>query len=232
MIHTDDFAFIHFMKTGGMSLTRYLVNVADGPVHAFSEPKSHPQTHAMATAPDSAAKLTCLSGPRHANVARAVDLIHENGLTMPPWAFVMIRHPVDLMLSLYKHLQKPHVWTHRGMTRDTLRGQVKVAMENDFADFARQSRFYALDDDGAAAFFDPSGFDRLDVVPLQRINEYLALRFGQCRNFADVSLSHQNQSHGGQRPDDIDPDTRAHICKTYPQLLATYESASAAQWQA
>ena len=109
MIHTDDFAFIHFMKTGGMSVTRYLVNVADTPVHAFSELKSHPHTQGMAITPESAAKLTCVAGPRHADVPTAVKLIQDNGLTMPPVAFAMIRHPVDLMLSLYKHLQKPHV---------------------------------------------------------------------------------------------------------------------------
>lgn len=234
MIHTDSIAFIHFMKTGGMSMTRYLINVADGPVHAFSDRTSHAHTRKMPLSADSAARLTCVDGPRHADMATALRLIRDNGLILPPRAVVMIRHPVDLMLSFYKHLQKPHVWTQRGMTRDTLRGQVKVAVQNSFADFARQVRFYGLDDAGAAAYFQQpgpeAGFETRDIVPLAQIDAYLAVRFGQCRNYPHVRLGHQNRSRGGQHPDAVDADTRAYICRSYPQLRDIYEMACATRW--
>lgn len=229
MICSEKFAFIHCQKTGGMSMTRYLVNVTDEPVTVFSHEKSHVQTRNMAVTPDRAEKLTCLSGERHEPPAQAIETLKRCNLPVPPWAFVMIRHPADLMMSFYKNLQKPRVWQHRGMTRKTVTGHVKLALENPFAEFCEKVRFYGRDDDQLAAFFEPHGFGRLDVVPLERISEFLEIRFGRNRNFAGIDLGHQNKSKSGTKA--MDPQVRAMICDTYPRLLATYEQACAARWQ-
>lgn len=231
MIHTDSIAFIHFMKTGGMSMTRHLINITDEPVTLFADPASFPSSFKMAQSPDRRDKLTCLSGRRHATLTEATELMRSAGLKVPPRAFVMIRHPVDLLLSFYKHLQKPKVWAHRGMTADTLKGYPKIATERPFREFVQRIRFYGLDDDGVMDYFDTSVFDQLDVVPLDRVESYLQHRFGRNRNFQGVALPHQNRSDGGQSADQVDPRLHDRICDTYPRLLAAYETALTTHWQ-
>lgn len=230
MLHTKDFAFIHFQKTGGMSMTRYLINAVDDPVTVFLAEKGIASTRRMPISEDRAAKLTCLVGNRHDAPALAIQAMQKHDLVVPPWAFVMIRHPVDLMLSYYKHIRKPRVWKHRGMSQDKMSGHVRYAMEHPFDAFARKIRFYGKPDDQLVKFFKPSGFGRLDVVPLERISEFLDLRFGDQKNFAGVELEHHNKSDEPRKVSEIDPDTRAYIRSIYPQTEAIYEAAMTTTW--
>ena len=230
MILTPDFAFIHCEKTGGMSMTRYLVNAIDAPVSVVASAKSRQKTQKLCTTPERAAKVTSIDGPRHGKPADALRLIEDHGLPRPDWAFVMIRHPVDLMLSYYKHIRKPHVWKRRGLDPDNLTGHVKMAVDSDFDTFVRKAKFYAHDDDRLMQFFEPAGFSRLDVVPLERVVEYIDLRFSGQTNAQDTELEHRNKSKDPRRANDIDPETRAFIRQTYPRTEATYEAALEARW--
>lgn len=230
MICTERFAFIHVPKTGGMSVTRYLINAVDEPVAVFALERGRQHALDMATTPDRAQKLRFVAGKRHETPAEAVAAIRGADLPVPPWAFAVIRHPVDLMLSYYKHMRKPWIWKQRGMDADSLTGDVKLAMEADFGAFCRETGFYALDDAGLARFYEPAGFDRLDIVPLNRLPDYLALKFSGQGNATGATLEHRNKSRGGMAPDTVPEETRALIATRYPTILRLYEEAAEATW--
>jgi hypothetical protein len=230
MIYSPNIVFIHFQKTGGMSVTSHLINILDDPVTLIAWERSHAATRKSALTPERRDKLTCIVGERHAKPADAFEIMAANDLPPPDRAFVMIRHPVELMLSYYKHLRKPRVWAHRGMTEDTLVGHVRVAVQQNFGQFIKKVRFYGQSDEDLARFFDPAGFKTLDVVPLHRIDEYLELRFGDNKNFPGVKMPHNNGSKGGRTLDSIPDKVKQQICETYPNLLKIYEDACNASW--
>lgn len=228
MLHTDKFVFIHVEKTGGMSMTRFLINAVDDPVTVFVPERAHDHAREMATTPEAAAKLTVLTGARHEKPWKAIQTLKEHNLSRPPFAFSVIRHPVDMMLSYYKHVQKAPVLERRGLTPDTLRHAPKVAAENSFDDFCRKVLFYNMRDEQLLNFYRKAGFNRLDVVPLSRIGDYLTLRFSDHKNFDLAKLEHRNRSKDGRKSDDLDPATVQHIKDTYPQTVALYEAAAEA----
>lgn len=232
MIYTKSTAFIHFQKTGGMSMTRHLVNILDEPVTIIADTPSHATAlKNMPLTEDRRAKLTCVEGPRHAKPGEALEIFDQHGWTRPRQGFVVIRPPVDLMLSYYKHLRKPRIWEHRGMTADSLTGHVRIAMENNFAQFCLEVPFYGETDAELAGFFDPEGFEQFDVVPMHRVQEHLAARFGHNRNFAGVEMPHQNRSSNERSVDSIPANIQQRIIDAHPRLMQIYEEACAAQWQ-
>jgi len=232
MLYTKDFVFIHVEKTGGMSMTRFLINAIDDPVTVFVPDRGRDHALKMPASPEAAAKLTCHTGTRHEKPPAALALLDKHGLTVPGFAFAVIRDPVDLMHSYYKHLQKPKVWKRRGMDANTLKRAPKLAMELPFAEFAREALFYNMDDDKLMTFYEPAGFDRLDVVPLKRINEYLTLRFGHHAAFDLAKMEHRNSSKYDKDKDRPDAETIAHIRATYPRVQTAYEAAMAQEsWE-
>jgi hypothetical protein len=225
MLCTESIAFIHVQKTGGMSVTRFLVNAIDDPVTVFVPEQALDHARRMAETPAAAAKLTCQIGTRHEDPEQAATLIERHALEKPRLAFSVIRSPVELMLSYYKHMRKPRVWRRRGMSEKSLTGAPKLAMEYDFDTFCRKVLFYNKTDAQLLRYFQPRGFEKLDVVPLSRLNEYLQLRFGHHANFDADKLEHRNKSQDTRQAEDVRPETISHIETTYPKVLHAYKTA-------
>lgn len=223
MLCTENFAFIHVPKTGGMSVTRFLINAINDPITVFVPKSALEHTRQLADTDRAASKLTCRIGERHENPAQALRLIEKHGLTKPPLAFSVIRHPVDLMLSYYKHMRKPRVWRIRGMSRSDLWGAPKLAMENDFDSFCKKALFYQKTDEELLSYFEPSSFKTLDVVPIERLNEYFSLRLSNQLNFDRSNLEHRNKSDDARTHEDLSRDTIAHIERTYSSVLKAYQ---------
>jgi len=222
MLCTESFAFIHVPKTGGMSVTRFLINAVDEPVSVFGREPGRQQCFDMAISPDRAEKLNYFAGNRHATPAECIAMIREEGLPVPSWGFCVIRHPVDLMIFYYKHMRKPWVWKLRGLDRDSLTGDLKNAVENNFRDFCSLSLFYGRDDHQLSEFYDPKPIGRLDIVPLNGISNYMKSSFGDSRNFFETELEHRNKSSEDWGRKDVDEETQALICSRYPSILKLY----------
>jgi len=228
MLYTKDFAFIHVQKTGGMSMTRFLVNAIDDPVTVFVPDRARDHALRMPATPEAAAKLTCHTGTRHEKPAAALALLDKHGLEIPPFAFAVIRDPADLMLSYYKHIQKPRVRQRRMTDGDAGSKKVlRAARQLPFDAFAREHLFYNMEDETLIRFYEREAFPRLDVVPLKRVSEYLTARFSHHAGFDLAKLEHRNKSKYDKTADQPDPDTVAHIKATYPKVQALYEEAMA-----
>lgn len=223
MIYNPEVAFIHVPKTGGMSMTRFLVNALDGPVTVVAPANAYEHSLALAETPQAAAKVMHVNGRRHETCPQAIELMEAQKWRKPPCAFAMIRHPVDLMLSYYKHMRKPHIWKLRGLSRETLRGPPKTAMEETFDDFCRQELFYCMSDETLLDYYRSSMFDRFDIVPLNDIIEYVELRFSHHAAYAAGKLGHYNRSREKLFVDDISDATVRYIIATYPGLTTLYE---------
>jgi len=225
MLCTESFVFIHVPKTGGMSVTRFLINATDEPVSVFGRERGRQHCFDMAITPDRAEKLNYVAGNRHATPAKGIKMIREMGLPVPSWGFCVIRHPIDLMISYYKHMRKPWVWKSRGLDRDSLTGDLKNAVEKDFSHFCSRSLFYGHDDHELSEFYDSNPIDRLDIVPLNRISSYLQVSFGDSRNFSEAELEHRNKSSEDWGRKDVDEKSQALICSRYPSILKLYQDA-------
>jgi hypothetical protein len=232
MIHTDEAVFIHVPKTGGMSVTSFLINALDIPVTVFAFARAEAHTRKQTETPFAAGKLRFVAGRRHAPCDVAARDVAAAGLAMPPLAFSVVREPVSLMVSYYKYMRTPKVWKQRGMEPDSLTGAPKLAMEEDFEGFLRKVDFYGMTDDQIADYYRPHGFARLDIVALEHLGPYLEHRFGHHRAFDIAELKQRNTSRGAGIEVEVTPEARAVIAAKYPRMAETHARALERPWAA
>lgn len=194
MIYTQDFLFIHVPKTAGMSITRFLVNALDGPVTLVAPDKVREHSLRSAATERARSKLELLHGTRHETPSEAIELLSENGISLPAHGFAIIRHPLDLMASYYMHMRKPHVWKRRGLKPEDLTGHPKLAYELSFSDFVHAADFYNRNDEAVASYYDTTGFSTFDIVPLKAISAYLNKLVEGNAAAKTTELEHRNVS--------------------------------------
>ena len=231
MLYTEEAVFIHVPKTGGMSITRFLVNALDLPVTVFAAPRAAEHTRNLAASVEALDKLAFVEGRRHAPCPVAVEEIRAAGLPLPQFAFSIVREPVSLMVSYYKHMQKPHVWKLRGQEAGQLKGAPKLAVEGDFDAFVRGAEFYNMTDAQIADYYRPGGFPRLDIVALEHLNDYLRHRFGHHAAFDLAKMERRNTSKAVKAKVEITDETRAFVAEKYPRLTETYRRALDRGWE-
>lgn len=231
MIYCEEAVFIHVPKTGGMSVTRFLVNALDCPVTVFAAAQAEGHARGMAATPEAAAKLTFVVGRRHAVCPVAAQEIEAAGLPLPPRAFSIAREPVDLMMSYYKYMHRPQVWRQRGMEEGNLKGAPKIALESTFDEFVRQVDFYGMTDRDLMRYYRPDRFGRLDIVALPHLNDYLTHRFGHHRAFDLEKMEHRNTTKTVKVEAAASDATRAYIAtERYPLLTEVWETALRREW--
>src|SRR5215211_8547984 len=123
MIFCRELLFLHVPKTGGMSVSEYLVRVLPPPVYY-----TRPDGHGLLTVPEGVVEM---SGKRHETLAQACDVVAAHGFRLPEFRAILatIRNPYDLEVSRYTHLQQPY---------SVNRGRIwAAAMNEDFPTFAR-----------------------------------------------------------------------------------------------
>lgn len=101
MIFCKDILFIHVPKTGGMSLTKYLLEVLPRPVY-YAHPEGDKRT-----ADNS---IVQIPGLRHETLEEAEKAVREYGFELSkfPLILAVLRNPYSLEVSRYAYLQKGH----------------------------------------------------------------------------------------------------------------------------
>lgn len=228
MLHSRDFAFIHVPKTGGMSVTRFLINAVEAPVTVFAPANAEAHCHAMAETPQALEKLSYVHGKRHETCEEACAQIEGHGLPVPPHAFSVVRHPFDLMLSYYKHMRKPWIWKQRGMSANTLRDAPKLAMELDFEEFCDACAFYDMTDEDLTRYYCTACFETFEIVPMERLSSYLSLRLPGIATLVPATLERKNASIESIHLDGRAEAMRQRLALAYPQIAEIHARAMAA----
>ncbi|NPD47856.1 hypothetical protein [Lentimicrobium sp. S6] len=100
MVYNNEVLFIHLGKTGGMSVTNYLCNVLKPPViHVISEE--------VTESTKQAGYEIHHSWKRHANLVEASSYFKKIGIKLSDFKLIIcvVRNPIDLDFSYYKHLR-------------------------------------------------------------------------------------------------------------------------------
>jgi hypothetical protein len=125
MLFDDRFLFLHTPKTGGMSVTRFLIDNAPGRFTLSVPPHVKPPAGA-----------TVIAGTRHERLRQAASRLAALGRKLDDFDAVVaiMRNPYDIEVSHYFYKQLGHPWD-RGRAQD-------LALARDFLAFAREAPFY------------------------------------------------------------------------------------------
>jgi hypothetical protein len=186
MVFSKELLFIHVPKTGGMSVSDYLLSILGPPIYQVRPP------HGEVARGSGVVEIL---GNRHLGLSEAARVVSEHGFEIRrfPLILVVIRNPYSLEVSRYAYLQTGHPW-------DAGRNQ-ELALTSNFETFAIHSDVH----EGSAPL---ESYFQLDgaIPPNMRIIRFENLAAG-IRNVlkdigmkSDLDLPHHNQSlHGDFR---------------------------------
>lgn len=140
MLISDDVLFLHVPKTGGLSITDFLLNNLKGSL-AFSRGlNADPSKVKRYGFDDVAERVTTFRGRRHETMKQAIEILEAQGRTLSDFKCIIavIRNPYDLEVSHYEHMRKPHVVKRRGAHAQP----VKAAAGGDFGHFVAHAPFF------------------------------------------------------------------------------------------
>jgi SAM-dependent methyltransferase len=125
MIFTKDILFLHVPKTGGMSVTSYLLEILPPPVY-YTRPELDE---------DFARRqgIIQMLGGRHESLPEAADQLPRYGFSLSDFKLILavLRNPYDLEVSRYHYLRAGHPWDYGPNQR--------LALTRDFTAFAVNS---------------------------------------------------------------------------------------------
>ena len=131
MVFNDEVLFLHLGKTGGTSVSWLLCNTLQPPVINVVQ-----KGVLKAIKPQGYEFL--LEGDRHASLPEAQSILEKYGMELSDFKLilVMVRNPVDLEFSLYRHSRK-----QKAILRGNASGNIRIKMRiadarGSFEDFA------------------------------------------------------------------------------------------------
>ena len=191
MIIGENFIFNHTPKCGGMSVTRWILNNVDGPLTVVVPENTFEHTREMVRFDDVLSRLTLINGKRHETLPETKHTLEALGRKEPEFVISIIRDPYALLRSYFYYLQQPHiVKRHAGKFP-----RQRAAIESGFEGFCKTCKFFGYDENEVIDFFHaPSAFDRVDLVPLQHVSDYLTSRFSSHQNFGRAPLETRNKT--------------------------------------
>lgn len=134
MVFNHEVLFLHLGKTGGTSVSWLLCNTLKPPVFNVFEhanlKQARPQGYEF-----------LLEGKRHANLPEAKALLEQYGMETEnlKLILIMVRNPVDLELSHYRHLRKDKVIKRARPDASNKLMERVIAAKGSFDDFVRRN---------------------------------------------------------------------------------------------
>ena len=174
-----------------MSVTRWILNNVDGPLIVVVPENAFEHTREMVRFDDVLSRLTLINGKRHETLPETKQTLEALGRKEPEFVISIIRDPYALLRSYFYYLQQPHiVKRHAGKFP-----RQRAAIESGFEGFCKTCKFFGYDENEVIDFFHaPSAFDRVDLVPLQHVSDYLTSRFSSHQNFGRAPLETRNKT--------------------------------------
>jgi hypothetical protein len=138
VIFSKDLLFIHVPKTGGMSVTRYLLQVLPRPVYYAHQTVDERITDTG---------IVQMPGRRHETLEQAAQVVGEYGFNLSDFRLIIsaLRNPYSLEVSRYAYLQTGKA-VDRGYNQ-------KLALTEDFENFAIKSFGHTGSQDDIEKYF-------------------------------------------------------------------------------
>ena len=194
MIFCKDFLFVHVPKTGGMSVTRWLLNNYMGELFLSVPKNAFDHARNSLAFDDIAPRLTLVEGIRHEKLSDAQAVTAAHGYALEDFETIVgiIRHPYDLERSYFHHLQRPKTIALRKNNNDP---SMAAAATVDFLEFVETCGFYGKNPSDVEEYFTIDGETpaNMKMVRMENFVDELDSVFGPY--LADrFPLGHQNRS--------------------------------------
>lgn len=187
MLFNQEVLFIHLGKTGGMSVSDYMRKTLHYPVFEVVSEIEYEQLK-------NKNNRFFIFGNRHANLTEAIEIVSKAGLSHQDFKliFVIVRNPVEIELSHYKHLHKERVIARLEKHPEIDRGRL-AASKLSFDNFAQTHITHFQGD--LSLFFTTKGKvpENLKIIRFENLEVEVPniLKPFQCRI---IPFPHKNKS--------------------------------------
>jgi hypothetical protein len=189
MIFNKDILFIHLGKTGGMSVASYLCQALQAPVVSvspFFNEKTKQEGHEI-----------LVKGKRHGNLGYAKKILAKYGINIfdLKQIIIVVRNPIDLEFSYYKHLKKPSV-IKRKLKSENGKKALEFAQKS-FNEFALSSITHFDGELKDYFLLDGQELPNLKVVKFENLAADIK---ETVKNFSiekEIEFPHKNQNNEG-----------------------------------
>jgi hypothetical protein len=184
MIFSKDVLFMHIPKTGGMSVTRYLLDVLPGPVY-FSEPRAFPDVD-----PE---RYIRTQSDRHETLDAAAEIVRRHGLDVRelPLILAVLRNPYEIVISAYAYVRKQKPGTG-GYNQD-------LALRGDFESFAVHAQYHRGEEHSLDRYVTLGGEipANLRIVRFEELAEGVKRELGRIGIETEQPFPWENRSQHG-----------------------------------
>jgi hypothetical protein len=182
MIFNRDVLFLHVPKTGGMAVTKYLLEILPRPVY-YTWPDHDPALEADG--------VIQMKGSRHENLLDAREILAREGRRLEEFKAIIaaIRNPYHLEVSRFAYLRKGHPWD-QGENQD-------LALAGDFEKFAVYSSPHGGNAKPIQSYFLVDGHmpANLKMIRTEHLEEELKQALSQLGITAEPPLPRSNETH-------------------------------------
>jgi len=217
MVFNNEVLFLHLGKTGGMSVTNYLCNVLKPPVIQVVKAGE------FEIAKPSGYEVI-VPWKRHANLVETVEFLEQKGISLLDFKliFCVVRNPLDLDYSFYKHLNNRKYF--KKLSANPANKHLLSAAQDSYDYFARQN--FTHYKGNLKDFFEIEGKmpENMKIVRFEELSTALPELIKPYAN-KDVPFPHLNKSAGAKNPRSlIGREALLSIGRKYDYIFKNYYS--------
>lgn len=200
MIFTKDLLYLHVPKTGGVSVSKFLLRNLPRPTyHAHPEWEENERYEGVVDIP----------GIRHETLAHARELLPNFGMGLSDFHLILatIRNPYEIEVSRYSYLRMGYPWD-RGPAQE-------LALRGDFEAFALESGYHANFPLSSYFFLDDALPANLRILRFERLESELRDALSVIDVVIEDNLSHENRSEHGHYLSYFTPEAEKAVYRKY-----------------
>lgn len=224
MLFSKDFLFVHAPKTGGMSVTRWLLNNYMGEM--FLSVPASARDHAIESFefPDVRDRVTIVEGTRHESLVEAEEVVRRYGYGLSDFKVIVAvaRHPYQLERSYHSHLQRPAVSRLRRASGP--KSEIAYAKSNSLLDFIKYCSYYGNYPSKIEEYFEIDGVSppNMHIVKMENLVDDLERVLGPYVSNR-MALERRNQSAKHEEAAEVlDNELLAALVRKQPFLCRLY----------
>lgn len=226
MLFSKDFLFIHVPKTGGMSITSWLLNNYMGEMYLCVPEPGFKDAMSKFAFGDIKDRVHMITGRRHETLSQAKKVVERSGFSLEQFPLIgaVARHPLDLERSYYHHMRKPSVQARR---REQYPDEAELLNGLGFPQFLSEFGFFGRFPAKIEAYFMIEGKmpENMKILRQETLQEDLDKTFGQYfeERFSLGRLNTSKNYEDGGKPTEVPPDLVQALQRKHPFLCELYD---------